>query len=183
MNIHHSIPILAAVLFAAPAAAQNSPMNFLDAHNTERQMYPGVAPLNWSRRLTRYAQAWADEIADRDSLDHRDNTLDNPIAPGEYVGENLYVTYGGEGTGPEAVQNWIAEKEWYNYDEDQGLGSQYPPGPGCNAPPRRSCGHFTQVIWKDTRFVGCGRAVSRDGNVYVACNYYSGGNIRGERPY
>src|SRR4051794_10336247 len=75
MNIHHSIPILAAVLFAAPAAAQNSPMNFLDAHNTERQMYPGVAPLNWSRRLTRYAQAWADEIADRDSLDHRDNTF------------------------------------------------------------------------------------------------------------
>ena len=183
MKIYRFIPILAVVLSAAPAAAQVDTIQTLNAHNTERRNYPGVAPLQWSPELEQYAQAWANEIAARDSLDHRESTFDNPVAPGEYVGENLYWAFGTEGTGPEAVENWIAEKAWYNYEQDQGLGSYTPPGPGCNAPPDQSCGHFTQVIWKDTQLVGCGRAVAGDGGVYVVCNYYPGGNIRDEKPY
>jgi pathogenesis-related protein 1 len=185
MNTYRSIPILAAVLFAAPAAAQVAQVETLNAHNTERRNYPGVAPLQWSPELEQYAQAWANEIAARNSLEHRPNRLDNPVAPGEYVGENIYVTYGGEGTGPQAVQNWISEKAWYDYDRDQGLGSSTPPGAGCSAPPNQSCGHFTQVIWKDTRLVGCGRAASPapSNSVYVVCNYYPSGNWRGQKPY
>ena len=87
---------------------------------------------------------------------HRPDRQNNPFRPGEVVGENMY----GEnpiksGDGKNAVDWFISEKQWYHHDQDNGSGP-----PGCTAPPGNSCGHFTQVIWKDTQYVGCGTAIS-----------------------
>jgi pathogenesis-related protein 1 len=184
MKIQFLVPLAAtALLAAAPAVAQISPTDTLAAHNAERQNYPGVGPLQWSTDLAQYAQAWAEYIAARDLAEHRQYTTDNPVAPGQYAGENIFWGDGRAYTGPDAVQNWISEKAWYNYSQDMGLGSANPPGPGCNAPANKACGHFTQVIWKDTQTVGCGRAVAVDGTVYIVCNYYPAGNYRGQKPY
>ena len=44
------------------------------------------------------------------------------------------------------------------------------------------CGHYTQLIWSDTREVGC--AVARDASREVwVCNYDPPGNWVGVRPY
>src|SRR3712207_7215241 len=31
--------------------------------------------------------------------------------------------------------------------------------PGCTPPPNGTCGHYTQVVWKTTQYVGCGMGV------------------------
>ena len=124
-----AIPMLIAGLFATPAFAQApvhdqgvSAQDTLAAHNAERQNYPGVGPLQWSPELEGYAQRWANRIATIDRGEHRELTTDNPLAPGQYVGENLFWTDGPDNTGPDAVTNWIAEKQWYHYDQDNGYG-------------------------------------------------------------
>ena len=43
-------------------------------------------------------------------------------------------------------------------------------------------GHFTQLIWRDTRRVGCATAPSEgpNGGLYLTCNYEPAGNFLGE---
>jgi pathogenesis-related protein 1 len=183
MNIRRFIPLVGAVLFAAPASAQVSSTEALAAFNAERAMYPGVGPLQWSPQLATYSQNWADRSAERDTLMHRPDTYDNPLAPGQWVGETgfqgEFYTY----TVSDAVRAWVAEKQWYHYDQDDGNASRYSTPPGCTAPSGASCGHFTQVIWKNTQFVGCGSGRAADGTTYIFCNYYPSGDYPGQKPY
>lgn len=74
-------------------------------------------------------------------------------------------------TPAQGVQSWIDEKQWYDYDSDS-----------CSAAPPDSCGHFTQVVWKDTTLLGCAWA-SGGGSDYLVCNYYPPGNYTGQKPY
>jgi virginiamycin B lyase len=158
----------------------------LEAHNSERQKYPGVGPLQWSRELEGFAQDWAQQVASGEKSGHRpaSERQNNPFRPGELVGENMYVQWPANGvTGVNAVTWFISEKQYYHYDQDDGNGALGEP-PGCTAPPGSACGHFTQVIWKDTQYVGCGTATetsSRNGKWYV-CNYYPAGNSN-NKPY
>ena len=41
-------------------------------------------------------------------------------------------------------------------------------------------GHFTQVVWKDTRQLGCGLAINRKNKVYGVCDYSPPGNYEGK---
>lgn len=143
----------------------------LDTHNRERRNYPGVGDLQWSYELERYAQEWAQRWADAGQSGHRSDTRDNPFKPGEWVGENMY--YGGPGwglTGVNAIEWFISEKQWYHHDDNT-----------CSAPQGQACGHFTQVVWKNSQYVGCGEAIANNFKYYV-CNYYPAGN-NGQRPY
>ena len=154
----------------------------LEAHNRERQNYPGVGPLQWSPELGQYAQEWAQTLADAGgSGNHRQDYRNNPFRPGEGLGEN--IRWGGPATGADAVQGWISEKQWYHYDRDDGMAGWGNQLPGCTAPPGKFCGHFTQVIWGATQFVGCGKATSASGTVSFVCNYYPSGNWKGQKPY
>ena len=40
-------------------------------------------------------------------------------------------------------------------------------------------GHFTQVVWKNTRDIGIGKAFGKDGRVFVCVNYHPPGNVIG----
>jgi cysteine-rich secretory family protein len=171
-----------------PAAPQQT----LEAHNRERQNYPGVGPLQWSPELAQWAQEWAEGRAREGNINHRQDTTKNPFKPNEYIGENIFSSGNTAATGADAVQWWIGEKEWYHHDQDDGMaGYNQPPGcvivrdsPACIA--RQGycfCGHFTQVVWKNTQYVGCGKATAANGRVYFVCNYYPAGNGRGQKPY
>ncbi|KAI9754216.1 MAG: hypothetical protein M4579_004813 [Chaenotheca gracillima] len=81
-------------------------------------------------------------------------------------GEDLAAGYA---NATAAVEAWGNERAQYNFAK-QGFSEQ--------------TGHFTQVVWKGTKTVGCGR-VKCDGKNktpgwYVVCEYYPAGNVGGE---
>lgn len=41
-------------------------------------------------------------------------------------------------------------------------------------------GHFSQVVWKETKELGVGIAESKCGLYYICCNYYPAGNVEGK---
>jgi pathogenesis-related protein 1 len=82
-----------------------------------------------------------------------------------------------------AIQAWIAEKQWYHYDQDNGNAGYNSSPPGCSPPQGGVRGHFLQVIWKDTQFVGCGSGRAADGTTYIVCSYFPSGNWEGQKPY
>jgi uncharacterized protein YkwD len=74
------------------------------------------------------------------------------------LGENL--AWGRQLSARESVQLWYEEISQYNYAS---------PGFG-------PAGHFTQVIWRGSRQLGCGKAICR-GEVYWVCRYSPPGNV------
>jgi hypothetical protein len=60
---------------------------------------------------------------------------------------------------------WYKGKEDYDFD-----GGVY----------TEKTGAFTQMIWRNTRFVGFGVAQTDDNMFYVVANYYPAGNVVGE---
>ena len=90
-------------------------------------------------------------------------------------GENIFWGSGG-GAGwsaSDAVASWVAEKRWYDHGSNS-----------CSAPEGRSCGHYTQVVWRDSTAVGCARVVcDNGGGVFITCNYNPPGNVVGQSPY
>jgi pathogenesis-related protein 1 len=126
----------------------------------------GNGPLAWSKSLAVYAQSWADHLASTSCrMEHRPRS-------GKWkqvYGENLLIgTVGYHGV-TDAVRAWEKEKSLYHGDV-------------INASNWYPSGHFTQMVWKDTRHIGCAKAECR-GKVIVVCNYDPPGNVIGEKPY
>jgi len=44
------------------------------------------------------------------------------------------------------------------------------------------CGHYTQIVWRDTKELGCGVARGGDREIWV-CDYSPPGNYQGRLPY
>ncbi|UJR29739.1 hypothetical protein I4U23_017287 [Adineta vaga] len=87
---------------------------------------------------------------------------------GEWMGENLFAV-GPPSTllyskGGKAVTGWYSEIAKYNWTN-----------PGFSY----ATGHFTQVVWKNTKTLGIGRAMSKTNNLYVVGNYFPGGDFAG----
>jgi uncharacterized protein YkwD len=127
------------------------------AHNSVRARH-GVPPLRWSDELARYAQKWANTLIARGEFSHHRNPQ---------YGENLFEISGGSATAHDVVSAWAAEGKNYNYRNNTCSGR---------------CGHYTQIVWRDTKVVGCGMARDRRREVWV-CDYEPHGNVVGERPY
>lgn len=66
----------------------------------------------------------------------------------------------------------MATKKWYeeisNYNFTTGGIISLNGGP---------VGHFTQVVWKNTKQVGFGLASDGEGCIFIVANYYPSGNI------
>lgn len=144
----------------SPAADGGSvdPAAMLAAHNQWRAK-TGVPDLVWSPKLAAAAQSWADRLAGADCwLKHS----------GSSYGENLY-TDKAPGISPQTVVDaWGREIRFYNYADNS-----------CSS----VCGHYTQVVWRNSKELGCARAVCGDGAEIWVCNYSPAGNIVGRKPY
>lgn len=135
--------------------SQNTPEDYLNVHNLARAQV-GVVPITWNTSL----EAKAKEVAKQRTDDC------NLIADlyGENIAEASYAI-----TGSEAIQLWVRERPYYNYDKNK-----------CD---KRNCLHYTQVVWNKSRSVGCARAQCKKGLWFVSCNYYPLGNFPLQRPY
>ena len=77
------------------------------------------------------------------------------------VGENLAMNMPQFDIAAWSVKKW--------YDEVNDCASL----PGCTSSTGGAVGHFTALVWKGVKEIGCGTAVSGRNNYYV-CRYYSG---------
>lgn len=137
--------------------AQNSPVDYLLAHNAARAAI-GADPLEWDEDVAAYAEGYAA----RRSLDCK---LEHSLGP---YGENIAVGPP-ELSGVAAVTLWVDERSNYNYFLNSCLWGQ--------------CLHYTQVVWKKSERLGCARVECPNGYAFVTCNYDPPGNYVGERPY
>jgi uncharacterized protein YkwD len=145
-----------AVAVALRAQAQPWP-EMVQAHNAVRAKL-SLPPLNWSDQLAAVAQQWANTLIQRNQFVHR---------PKNMYGENLFEIDGARATPQQVVKDWASEAADYNYGSNK-----------C----KKVCGHYTQIVWRNTKEVGCG--VGRKGSREVwVCNYNPPGNWVGQRPY
>ncbi|XP_067294770.1 GLI pathogenesis-related 2 isoform X1 [Pseudorasbora parva] len=135
------------------AADSSFEAEFLQAHNAYRRHH-GAQPLTVNKNLCRSAQAWAEHLLSINTLKHSNKDY----------GENLYYAWSSATkklTGREAVDSWYSEIKDYNFSR-----------PGFSS----KTGHFTQVVWKDTKEVGVGLA-SNGNTTFVVGQYLPAGNI------
>ncbi|XP_027202737.2 Golgi-associated plant pathogenesis-related protein 1-like [Dermatophagoides pteronyssinus] len=131
----------------------------LEWHNYFRQLH-GAQPLTYSHELEQIARYRAIELAKKDGTNfyHHDN-MD--------VGENLAWN------SQEPIDCRIPLQLWY--DEWKTYNFRRP-----NINPRN--GHFSQMVWKSSKRIGCGQAISKGskGGTFTVCNYDPPGNWKGE---
>jgi len=134
------------------------------AHNFWRKQIK-APPLTWSDELAKQAREWALTLLHKGSLEHR---------PDSSYGENI-AWFAGERLKPiDVVDNWGNEIEYYDYEKNVCLEDS-------------ECHHYTQIVWKDSREVGCASAWGEHPKYgiqeYWVCNYSPAGNMEGLRPY
>ena len=152
------LALLILVLSALSISAESRfDREMVSAHNQIRAQ-AGVPPLKWSDHLEAVAEDWAKTLLSRREFSHRPN--------GKF-GENLFAITGARSSTAEVIRAWADESRNYDYRSNR-----------C----RDVCGHYTQIVWRDTQKVGC--AVARDNRREIwVCNYDPPGNWVGHRPY
>lgn len=144
----------------------------LKVHNDARSEV-GTPPLVWSENLEEQALKYAKQIARTNNYKHSSTRDGENLAMFfEYEKHNKVKTYIYS-----ATPLYDASMAWYNEIKDYKYSKikRHRIGP--------KIGHYTQMVWKDTKEVGIASAVSKNGKVYVVARYYPIGNYLGEYPY
>lgn len=145
---------------AAPSTASTSPeytsddlftSAILNSTNTYRLQH-SASNLTYNSTLSSFAASYLAKVKGTCTFAH---------SGGPY-GENLALGY------PDVVRSidaWGDERRGYNFDN-----------PGFD----EATGHFTQLVWKNTTTVGCGRVDCGEGKGwYLVCEYWPRGNVIG----
>ncbi|XP_032566829.1 peptidase inhibitor 16 isoform X2 [Chiroxiphia lanceolata] len=139
----------------------------LDEHNRYRsQVSPparAMMKLTWDMELEADAQSHAEKCIweHEESGRHKENLF--AMAP------MLELEF--------AVEDWNGEEKFYNLTTSTCV-------------PGQMCGHYTQVVWSDTKQIGCGakfcekiEGIETENMHLLVCNYYPAGNVKGKKPY
>ncbi|XVF68165.1 hypothetical protein PTKIN_Ptkin10aG0182400 [Pterospermum kingtungense] len=154
-----ALTCLMALALVLPSHAQDTPQDYLNAHNTARAAV-GVGAMTWDDNVAAYAQSYANQRSGDCNLVH---------SGGPY-GENLAWS-SADLSGTDAVTMWVNEKADYNYDTN-------------SCAPGKVCGHYTQVVWRDSVRLGCAKvSCNNGGGTFIGCNYDPPGNYNGQKPY
>ncbi|XP_062177188.1 pathogenesis-related protein 1-like [Alnus glutinosa] len=139
--------------------AQDTEQDYLSAHNAARAAV-GVPALIWDEQVAAYAQNYANTHIGDCNLVH---------SQGGSYGENLAWS-SGDLSGTAAVNMWVDEKASYDYNSNS-----------CAA--GAMCGHYTQVVWRNSVRLGCAKVRCNNGGTFIGCNYDPPGNYIGQKPY
>ncbi|MDF5711941.1 MAG: CAP family protein [Nostoc sp. S4] len=132
----------------------------LAEHNKYRAEV-GVPPLQWSENLAASAQKWANHLAATGTFEHSG------------AGENLASGTAGAYSVTQLIDLWGHEKKNFKNGifPDVSTTGHW-----------ENVGHYTQVVWRKTREVGCGLA-SGHGKDFLVCHYNPAGNFIGQRVF
>ena len=162
--------LLAALgLCAAPVCAQQAVLapdlsaRILALHNLERE-HIGAPTLEWDEALAQDAQGWAQSLVASGRFEH------SPQVTRRNQGENLFMGTSGFYPIDAMIGSFLEERSDFR--------------PGTFPAVSRSgnwhrVGHYTQLIWPQTRRIGCAIAQGRGDDVLV-CRYWPAGNVMGE---
>jgi len=149
------------VLFLAPNVVKTrivDQQKIVDQHNIYRKELK-VEDIKYSKECAEFAQKWAERLATSNrGLKHSSS---------HKYGENIYWS-SDESNEIDAVESWANEKEYFNFRKREYT---------------HKTGHYSQLIWRKTKFVGTGMAIARDGSEYWVSTYYPAGNFIGEKVY
>ncbi|KAG4077994.1 hypothetical protein HA402_002045 [Bradysia odoriphaga] len=153
--MRHILIITVVVCAVAHFASADFRTDALDRHNELRAEHH-AQPLALKDELNKFAQKHAEKMASgRNRFRH---------SHGKY-GENIYMDTNTDVTDSQAAidatNEWYSEKSQYSYRSGR-FGQK--------------TGHFTQVIWNETKYLGVGVARSKYG-VFVCANYDPRGNV------
>jgi pathogenesis-related protein 1 len=140
----------------------------LSAHNRWRADV-GSPALVWSEKLANIAQGWADHLNQENCAMYHSN---NGYGENIYQASPLMWSDGRRDfqhkSPKEVTDAWGSEIKDYNYASNSCSGV---------------CGHYTQLVWKSTKEVGCAMSVCGDNGQIWVCSYYPPGNVVGQKPY
>lgn len=145
-----------------PELAGTYPARLLRAHNAERAAV-GVPPLAWDEQLAAAASQYAAQLAQTGTLRHSDRATRGG------TGENLWMGTRGAFSPEQMVANWASEKRMFRAGIFPNVSTT---GNWADV------AHYTQMVWRDTRLLGCGVASSRTTD-FLVCRYGPKGNIDG----
>lgn len=131
----------------------------LTAHNAIRRKI-GVPPLKWSDKLAGSAAEWANTLA-KTGASRMQGT------PGQNI---AYTSPPGTAKARDVVAAWAAEASNYDHEKNACIDG------------KARCHHFTQVVWRNSSFLGCATAHDSQRDIWV-CNYDPPGNNVAEKPY
>ncbi|WP_339134573.1 MAG: CAP domain-containing protein [Candidatus Electrothrix sp. GW3-4] len=138
------------------------------AHNQWRAK-TGVPHLKWSTILAGSAQEWAKHLAQTGcNMQHSTTAYGENIFWAGPLSSSNGTSSVQEITEQNVVDAWGNEVQYYNYANNSCHGV---------------CGHYTQVVWKSTKEVGCGMALCPDKGQIWVCQYNPQGNLIGQKPY
>ena len=130
----------------------------LDYINVLRAKH-NAPPLQYNTTLAKSSNQWAYYLSSISSLVHS----------GGFVGENLGLIYFNENSTINIINLWYNEKIHYDYSK-----------PGFTY----ETGHFTQLVWKNTKSVGFGISIDAKTNyIYMVMQFYPPGNVQNEFKY
>lgn len=156
--------LVAPMLMGVSAQVSTFEERLLAAQNRERSAL-GIEPMQWNADLASDAQVWADYLAKSGQFEHA------PRYMRAGAGENLWAGTRNAYSAEQMVDGWAREKK------------QFTPGPfPADIATIRAVGHYTQIVWRDSRRVGCAVARGREMD-YLVCRYGEAGNIIGRMPY
>jgi len=140
---------------ASPSTISNE---WLQAHNQRRQKFhakygSSYVPLSWSESIAKSAESYANKLIGLSGCQ-----LMHGYQGDKYGGENLAANYGAFPQTPDQILTRWTE------NEEPTSGFVF-----------SKSGHFTQVLWRSTHYVGCGQA-SKDKCHIQVCRYIRPGN-------
>lgn len=166
-----ALGLVASLAWQWPAMADDDTQNVfsrqvLAEHNLERTR-AGVPALVWNEGLAREAQTWAHKLAREGWLRHASDSENGG------AGENLWMGSAGYFAPEAMIGTFIEERRFFKpgaFPDVSQTGNW------------QDVGHYTQVVWRDTREVGC--AVARNArDDFLVCRYWPAGNWMGEQAY
>ena len=119
-------------------------------------------PLMFNCEILKQSQDYSQYLSQIGALIHSDLDFH-----GEWLGENLSYSSEYNLTGETPIDMWYEEMPNYNFNN-----------PGFTS----RAGHFTQLVWKDSKEFGIGLYCKRS-KCYITANYYPGGNYGWDDDY